>query len=64
MKLNTREVQLARVRAGLSSRELAEKYGCSISRINSLMKKDSVHADTAGKLARALGVDVSEIIVQ
>ncbi len=62
MKLNTANIQLIKARKGLRSKEIAERYGCSKSFINMVIKKDSVRTETAGKLAKALGVDVTEII--
>ena len=64
MKLNNQQMQVVRARKGLTSKDLATRYGCTVSRINYLLSAESVRTDTAGKLARALGVDVSEIIVQ
>ena len=64
MKLNTKNLQLARIKSGLTSKEIAARYGCTVTRINALMKKESVYPDTVGKLARALNVDPEEIILQ
>jgi transcriptional regulator with XRE-family HTH domain len=62
MILNTKKIQIIRARTGLNTKELAQRYGCSLSRFNAVMAKKNVRPETVGKLAAALGVDVLDII--
>lgn len=62
MIISKEKAQIAKARSGFSSRDLAKRYGCTVSQINSLLSKGSVRTETAGKLAKALGCDVLDII--
>lgn len=62
MRLNTENIQLIKARKNICTRQVADAYGCSRSFINMVIKKKNVRAETAGKLAKALGCDVTEII--
>lgn len=42
--------------------ELSENYGISKQRISAILRSTSIQPKTAGKLANALGVDVTKII--
>lgn len=48
--------------SGLSMKDLAERAGVSRQRISTMLNQRNVTPRTAGKIARALGVDVLEII--
>lgn len=61
------KLKLAAARACLSFRKLAQNADLSpetVTRIYKSSENKAVTTETAGKLARALGVDVTEIIVK
>lgn len=62
MKLDRAKVQIAMARKCLDARMVAKRYGCTTGRFYSILRSRAVYPTTAGKLASALGVDVSEII--
>ena len=62
LKLNTHAFKLEKARKEYTTIRLAKESGVSIPAINRAMKDGKVQDVTAGKLARALGVDVSEIV--
>ena len=61
-KLNFK-IREARMKAGMTQKDLAEKSGVSRSIINALEtgKRDTTTTDTLTKLASAMGVKVSDI---
>lgn len=61
MKLNVRKVELARARACKSPRDL-EKAGIPRGTWTAARSGKSVRPETAGRIAKALGVDVTEIL--
>ncbi len=63
MKLNKQSVDLLRARHCLMLKELAEKAGVSTVTIQCGYKRD-IAPECVGKIARALNVDVGEIIVK
>ena len=60
MKIDREKYMLARARACMGQKEL-EKAGLSKGTLCRALREE-VRPETAGKIARALGVDVSEII--
>ena len=62
LKLNTHALKLEKARKEYTTIRLAEESGVSIPAINKAMKTGRVQDVTAGKLAKVLGVDVSEIV--
>lgn len=62
MKLNKNKIEIAMANKKLSIAKLSERYGASRSRINVIMNSRNVTPATAGRLADALEVDVTEII--
>lgn len=63
MKINTARLNLAQARAKMSSKELQKKANISdvtLGRIRNGMQES--RPQTVGRIAAALGVDVSEII--
>lgn len=60
--LNPEKVQLQRAKTGRTTEYLAKRYGCSVSQFNALLRKNCVRETTAGRLARALGCDVEDIV--
>ena len=61
MKLNRKKFDLARDRACKGTKEL-EASGISRGILCSLMAGRSARPETVGRIAKALGVDVTEII--
>ncbi len=62
MKLDRNKIELARARKQMTVNALAEKYGVSRSRLNIILNMREVSAVCAGRMATALGVDVTEIL--
>lgn len=62
MKINKDKVLICMARKGITNKTMAEEYGCSRQYISIILSKGSVKPATAGKIAKALGVDVTEII--
>lgn len=64
MRLNIDEVNIHRSRNKMSIKDLAEAYGVSRTRMNVILNQREISVVSAGRLADALGVDVTEIIEQ
>ena len=64
MKLNRDKVDIALARKMMTVRELAKAYGVSRARINVILNSQVITPVCAGRVAEALGVDVTEIIDQ
>lgn len=62
MVLNYDKVRLAMARNAFSVQDLAKAYGISRQRMSMIINSHNVTTKTAGKLAKALAVDVAEII--
>ena len=62
MKINSDKVDICRARKKKSVADLAEAYGVSRARMNVILNQREVSVVSAGRLADALGVDVTEII--
>ena len=62
MKLSAEKIDLIRASKQITIQELAKKYGASYQRVRAVINSENVHAVTAGRIAKALGVDVTEII--
>lgn len=62
MKLSRKKVELAMARAELNRNQAAEKAGMSIPSYCAAISRESCKPATAGKIARALGVDITEIL--
>lgn len=60
MRINREKYMLARARACMGPKDL-EAAGIPRGTLSTMLKKD-IRPETAGKLARALGVDVLDII--
>ena len=63
MKLNTYEIRCLMGRKGMTARQVALAAGLCADRFSVIIKKGSCRPDTAGRLAAALGVDISDITV-
>ncbi|MDD4564653.1 MAG: helix-turn-helix transcriptional regulator [Eubacteriales bacterium] len=65
MKFNKDAFFIAMANAELDQSALAEKAGVSVSRVNDLYRgRVSPRPQTVGKLAKALGVSVEELILR
>ncbi len=64
MKLDKNKFQIALARACMTNIELREKTLVSRSAFNSAIQGQSARPATLGKIARALGVDVIEILAK
>lgn len=62
MKINREEINVVMARNKKTVTQLAAEYGVSRSRMNIILNSQIVTPVTAGRLAEALGVDVTEII--
>lgn len=62
MKLNRNKVDICRARKKMSIIDLAEAYGVSRARMNVILNQREVSVVSAGRLADALGCDVTEIL--
>lgn len=60
--LNYDKVRLAMARKSFSVPDLAKVYGISRQRMQVIINSRNVSTKTAGRLAKALAVDVTEII--
>lgn len=64
MKLNRNKVDVAMARKKMTVVQLAEAYGVSRARMNVILNSQVITPVCAGRVADALGVDVTEIIEQ
>lgn len=62
MKIDANSININMARSCLSLSELSEISGLKISTIQGALKRCSARPATVGKIARALGVDVENII--
>lgn len=62
MKVSRDKIDIARANRCMTVSDLAEAYGVSRTRINMILNQREVTAVCAGRLARALGVDVTAIM--
>ena len=64
MKVSKDKIDIVRANRCMTITELAEAYGVSRTRMNMILNQREVTVVCAGRLANALGVDVTEIIEQ
>ena len=62
MKLSREKIDLYRAAKWFSVKDLAEEYGVSRARMHSILGQRDVTPLVAGRMARALGVEVTEIL--
>lgn len=62
MRISRDKVDVCRARRKKSVSDLAKAYGVSRARMNVILNQREVSVISAGRLAEALGVDVTEII--
>lgn len=64
MELNLDKINVCRARNKMSVQALADAYGVSRARMNVILNQRKVSVVSAGRLAAALGCDVTEILEQ
>ena len=64
MELNREKISIVMARQELTVTELANRYGISRTRLNVILNSRKVTCACAGRLAKALDCDVTEIINQ
>lgn len=62
MKISREKINIERARKKMSVNALAEAYGVSRVRMNVILNQREVSVVSAGRLADALGCDVTEIL--
>ena len=62
MKLSREKIDLCRAQKCYSITELAEAYGVSRARMNTILNQRQVTPIVAGRMAKALDVTVTEIL--
>ncbi len=62
MKIDKGKLIVSMARAQLCRSEVAEKAGLSVNTLSGALSRGSCKPATVGKIAQALGVDVTEII--
>lgn len=62
MELNKEKLVIAMARTGLNTTQLAEAYGVSRTRMNVILNSRRLTCACAGRLAKVLNCDVTEII--
>lgn len=62
MKISREKTNIAMARKKMGVKDLAEAYGVSRARINVILNQREVSVACAGRLAEALGVDVTDIL--
>lgn len=65
VKLDLKSLKLEVIRSGYSINEMAERIGLARQTISKVLNNEiAVRASTAGKIAKALGIDVKSIILE
>lgn len=64
MKIKSWKIKLILAECQMQQGDLAEKCGVTRQNISAILARGSCHPKTAGKLASALGVPLSEIVVE
>ena len=62
MTINNLKFEIALANSGLTMAQAAERAGVSRQRYGMILNQKNVTPRAAGKIARSLGVDVTEII--
>lgn len=62
MKISRDKINICMARKKMNVKALVEVYGVSRARINVILNQREVSIVSAGRLADALGVDVTEIL--
>lgn len=64
MKINAHKIKLILAECEMTRADLAEKCGISRQSISTILTRGTCELKTAGKLAKGLGVPLSEIVVE
>ena len=64
MNVDRRKIEIFLAENGLSKSEFAKRCNISRQNVSTILKRGSCEPITAGKLARGLGVPVSEIVTE
>lgn len=62
MELSRKKINIALAQNEMTVTKLAEAYGVSRARINIILNQREVTPVCAGRIAKALGVDVTELL--
>ena len=62
MKLNVRKIKLILAVMQMNQSDLAIKCGVNRQQINEVLSRETCSLKTLGRIAKALGVDVAEIV--
>lgn len=62
MKVNSTKLRLAMARKCMNTADLSEKAEMPIQTINGVLRGRSIRPATLGRIAKALGVDPSELL--
>lgn len=62
MKLDVQKIKLILAEREMNQSDLAKKCGVNRQQINNILSRGSCALKTMGKIAKALGVPVSEIV--
>lgn len=62
MIINAMKIEATLAERGMTKKELAESSGISKQSISTVIRRGSCEPKTAGKIARALGVSVEDIL--
>ena len=62
MTINTMQVEAVQAERGLTQTEIAVRSGISRQSLSTILRRGTAPPQTVGKLARGLGVPVSDII--
>ena len=64
MKINKKKIQIARARNCMNTVDLQKTTGMPRPTVDNVVSGKNVRPGTVGRIAKALGVDVTEIIEQ
>lgn len=62
MRMNPVKYQIARARSGLSTTDIVNNYGMRRATVCRAARGEECLPETIGRIARALGVDVTDLI--
>lgn len=62
MKINRKKLELAKARACMGQKEIVVVVGFPVGTLTNAITGKNIKPETAGRLAKILGVDVLEII--
>ncbi len=62
MKLNVWRIKLILAEKGMNQSDLAVKIGVNRQQVNDLLSRETCTLKTLGRIAKALGVPVAEIV--